>query len=189
MCATARRRSELAHPWRRWRRWLRFYRYRLHNDWFRPEEPGYADKMLGGGQRRTHLTPHTSHLTPHTSHLTPHTSHLTPHTSHLTPHTSHLTPHRWRPATHLHFHILAAAVTRRLHVVPTPRSAWGGVRSCCGQRHHVVSFPLLPLFIISFSPRFSYILHLNPNLSNLQAQHDQRHRRGRSCASRWPASD
>ncbi len=24
----------------------------MHNDWFRPEEPGYADKMLGGGQRR-----------------------------------------------------------------------------------------------------------------------------------------
>jgi prolyl 4-hydroxylase len=26
-------------------------RYRLHNDWFNPSEPGYSDKMIAGGQR------------------------------------------------------------------------------------------------------------------------------------------
>lgn len=27
-------------------------RYRLHNDWFNPAEPGFSDKMAFGGQRR-----------------------------------------------------------------------------------------------------------------------------------------
>jgi hypothetical protein len=45
--------SRRRHGDKRWRHTPHaIVRYRLHNDWFRPEEPGYADKMLGGGQRR-----------------------------------------------------------------------------------------------------------------------------------------
>ncbi len=45
--------SRRRHGDKRWRHTPHaIIRYRLHNDWFRPEEPGYADKMLGGGQRR-----------------------------------------------------------------------------------------------------------------------------------------